>query len=236
MRRADRLFQIVQKLRGGRLVTASQLADHLEVSARTIYRDVRDLLSSGVPILGEAGVGYTLPRSFDLPPLMFDRQEIEALVIGARIVGSWGDKRLARAAKAVLSKVEAVLPERLRRQLDETALFAPSFHVPPEARAFLGELRAAMERRQKVRLDYRDAEGRPTERVLRPLGLFFWGTGWSLLAYCELREDFRNFRLDRMQTLDVLDEAFELEPGRTLEDFLRRVGPASRDQGPPSGS
>jgi predicted DNA-binding transcriptional regulator YafY len=225
MRRADRLFQIVQELRGGRLVTARTLAEHLEVSPRTIYRDVRDLLASGVPIQGEAGVGYTLPKSFDLPPLMFDRHEIEALVIGARIVQSWGDGELARAARAALSKVEVVLPERLRHRLDETALFAPGFHVPVEQRETLGLLRKAVAERRRVWLDYKDAEAQRTERVVRPLGLFFWGTGWSLCGWCELRDDFRNFRLDRMHEVQPRrGEAglFELEPGKTLEDFLRR--------------
>ena len=224
MRRADRLFQIVQELRGGRLVTAQTLAEHLEVSKRTIYRDVRDLLASGVPIMGEAGVGYTLPKSFDLPPLMFDRNEIEALVIGARIVQSWGDGELARAAKAALSKVEAVLPERLRSRLEDTALFAPGFHVPREQRERLGLLRGAVAQRQRIWLAYRDAHGEDSERLVRPLGLFFWGTGWSLCGWCELRDDFRNFRLDRMATVELRpEETFELEPGKTLEDFLRGV-------------
>src|SRR5580693_4304739 len=118
MRRAARLFRIVQRLRRRGATTAAQLAELLEVSERTVYRDVRDLILSGVPIRGEAGVGYALPRDFDLPPLMFDAEEIEALVLGARIVQSWGDPELARAAESVLSKVESVIPERLRDRVN----------------------------------------------------------------------------------------------------------------------
>src|SRR5947209_20043905 len=129
MRRADRLFRIVQRLRRRGATTARQLADALEVSERTVYRDIRDLTTSGVPIQGEAGVGYALDRSFDLPPLMFDETEIEALVLGARIVKAWADPQLAGAAEEALRKIESILPPRLRERLSEAALFAPGFHV-----------------------------------------------------------------------------------------------------------
>src|ERR1700736_2952047 len=133
MRRADRLFRIVQLLRRRKLTTAKQLADELEVSERTVYRDVADLVGSGVPIRGEAGVGYALERGFDLPPLMFTEDELEALVLGARVVESWADASLAQAARQVLEKVEAVLPERLQDRVSRAALFAPGFHVPAES-------------------------------------------------------------------------------------------------------
>ena len=128
MRRADRLFEIIQLMRRQRLVRARDLADKLEVSERTIYRDVRDLMASRVPIEGEAGVGYALRSGFDLPPLMFDEHEIEALVLGARIVESWTDAKLAEAAGNVIAKVEAVIPERLRQHMADTALLAPAGH------------------------------------------------------------------------------------------------------------
>src|SRR5258707_10592694 len=128
MRRADRLSQIGQRLRRGGVTTAAQLAEALEVSERTVYRDVRDLQLSGVPILGEAGVGYALPRGFDLPPLMFDDEELEALVLGARMVQAFADKRLARAAEEALGKIETALPPRLRARIAETAFLAPDFH------------------------------------------------------------------------------------------------------------
>jgi predicted DNA-binding transcriptional regulator YafY len=221
VRRADRLFQIVQRLRGRAPVTAATLARELEVSARTIYRDVQDLVLSGVPIQGEAGVGYALPRSFDLPPLMFDEAEIEALVLGARIVESWADAELARAARNVLSKVEVVLPPRLRDLIPDAALFAPGFHVRKATSEGLSELRAAIKARRKVALAYRDRGDVATERTVQPLGVFYWGASWSLGAWCELRKDFRNFRLDRVTKLEVTSEIFADEPGRTLRDFFQ---------------
>ncbi len=224
MRRADRLFQVIQLLRRRNVVTAAWLASELEVSERTVYRDVRDLVLSGVPIEGEAGVGYILRRGFDLPPLMFTDAEIEAMVLGARVVTSWGDAALAKAAGEALARVESVLPDRLRSRLNETRLFAPGFHVPREIIERLPQLRTAMESRRKVRLAYTSADGTETERVVRPIGLFFWGYGWSLAAWCELRTAFRSFRLDRIRALEVLDERFHDEPGRTLDDFMAATG------------
>src|SRR5438067_8044689 len=140
MRRADRLFRIVQRLRRRGATTARDLAQALEVSERTVYRDVRDLLLSGVPIQGEAGVGYALDRSFDLPPLMFDEEEIEALVLGARIVRAWADAKLARSAEEALQKIEAVLPSHLKDKLASTALYALDCHVKKEIRSGMGDL------------------------------------------------------------------------------------------------
>jgi predicted DNA-binding transcriptional regulator YafY len=220
MRRADRLFQVIQLMRRRSVVTAAWLAEELEVSERTVYRDVRDLVLSGVPIEGEAGVGYMLRRGFDLPPLMFTDAEIEAMVLGARVVTSWGDAGLAKAAGDALARVESVLPDRLRARLNGTPLFAPGFHVPPAIVEKLAALRAALDARRKVRLDYTSADGSETERVVRPLGLFFWGYGWSLTAWCELREDFRSFRLDRMRALQPLETRFQDEPGHRIEDFF----------------
>ena len=221
MRRADRLFQIVQKLRRRRVTTAAQLAAALGVSERTIYRDVVDLSASGVPILAEAGVGYALAKGFDLPPLMFTRDEVEALVLGARIVRAWADPALARAAEEALAKVENVLPESVKRRIPDAEVFAPDFHVDPEQRARLQPLREAIGERRKLRLVYLDGGAQSTERVVRPLGLFFWGARWTLGAWCELRDGFRNFRADRMERCDVLAETFALEPGKTLADLFR---------------
>jgi len=223
MRRADRLFQLIQILRRRNVATAAWLAEQLEVSERTVYRDVRDLTLSGVPIEGEAGVGYILRRGFDLPPLMFSEAEIEAMVLGARIVTSWGDPGLARAATEALARVEAVLPDRLRTRLGSTPLFAPGFHVPREVVRTLAALRAAIDERRRVRLDYTRADGERSLRTVRPLALFFWGSGWSLTAWCEWREDFRNFRLDRMHAVEPLAERFQDEPGRALADFFARM-------------
>ncbi len=223
MRRADRLFQIIQAMRRRPVVTAAYLARELEVSERTIYRDIRDLMLSGVPIDGEAGVGYVLRRGFDLPPLMFTEAEIEAMVLGARVVSSWGDAALAKAATDALARVEAALPDRLKARLEGTRMYAPGFHVRQNVVEGLATLRGAIDGSRKTWLCYVDAERGRTERVVRPLGLFFWGSTWSLEAWCELRADFRSFRLDRVAELRVLEETFAEEPGRTLSDFFRMM-------------
>jgi predicted DNA-binding transcriptional regulator YafY len=220
VRRADRLFQIVQRLRRRGPVTAAILASELEVAPRTIYRDVQDLLASGVPVQGEAGVGYALARGFDLPPLMFSEDEIEALVLGARIVESRADPALARAARDVLAKVEAVLPPRLRDRVEGTALYAPFLRIKG-AGAGLTALRGAIRTRRKVAFGYTDRTDAVTTRTVQPLGVFMWSEVWSLGAWCELRTGFRNFRLDRIRELTVLEDQFQSLPGRTLNDFFR---------------
>jgi predicted DNA-binding transcriptional regulator YafY len=223
MRRADRLFQIVQILRHRRLTTAATLADRLQVSERTIYRDVRDLTVSGVPIEGEAGVGYRMGKDFELPPLMFNKTEIQALVLGARMVESWGDAQLRGAAQSVLEKVEAALPPAERGRIHDTAMFAVSFHVPKVVRTNLTPLRKAIDERRRLDLDYRDGADQSTHRTVRPLGLYFWGNRWTLAAWCELRTDFRNFRVDRIETAAPRDETFALEPPVTLDDYLKAM-------------
>ncbi|HWE29264.1 MAG TPA: YafY family protein [Polyangia bacterium] len=223
MRRADRLFRIVQLLRRRKLTTAKQLADELEVSERTVYRDVADLVGSGVPIRGEAGVGYALERGFDLPPLMFTEDELEALVLGVRVVESWGDATLGSAARSVVHKVEAVLPERLQDRIGKAPLFAPGFHVPAGSARELGTLRRAIRERRKARMSYVDRALASTERTVRPLGLFFWGASWTVAAWCELRQGFRGFRLDRVQKLELTDQRFDDEAGQTLADFFDHI-------------
>jgi predicted DNA-binding transcriptional regulator YafY len=221
MRRADRLFRIVQQLRRRRVTTAERLAEELGVSPRTIYRDMRDLAASGVPIDGEAGVGYGLPRGFDLPPLMFREDEVAALVLGARMVATFSDPDLARAAESVLEKVEAVLPERVRGRVKKTSLFAKSFRKREHDKAHFAPIRRAIDAQRKIAFAYTRADGAASERTVAPLGLFFWGHGWSVAAWCDLRDAFRSFRLDRMADLRVTDERFEELPGRTLADYFR---------------
>jgi predicted DNA-binding transcriptional regulator YafY len=223
VRRADRLFEIIQHLRRRPTTRARDLADALEVSERTIYRDIRDLMASGVPIEGEAGVGYVLRAGFDLPPLMFKEQEIEALVLGARIVESWADNELAEAASDAITKIEAVIPERLRGYMANTALLAPSLHFMEPIAFDLADLRRAIRNRRKIRFRYTDVVGQGSERTVRPLSLAYFGPVWVLAAWCELRDDFRTFRLDRMADFSVADDLFRQEPGRTLADFLKRT-------------
>jgi predicted DNA-binding transcriptional regulator YafY len=223
VRRADRLFEIIQRLRRGRVVTASTLARQLVVSERTIYRDIRDLIARRVPIEGAAGVGYSLRKGYDLPPLMFDESELEALVFGARIVQSWSDSEMARAADAALAKVEGVLPPHLRGLLADRTLWAPLTRRQEPLSFDLASLRGAIRARRKVCFRYRDEKGAETHRTVRPLTLWFYGPVWLAGAWCELRRDFRFFRLERMQGVEFLPEVFPLEPGKTREDFLRQV-------------
>jgi predicted DNA-binding transcriptional regulator YafY len=230
MRRADRLFRIVQLLRAGRLQTARNLAQKLQVSERTIYRDVQDLQLSGVPILGEAGVGYTLRRDYDLPPLMFDLREITALVLGSRMVAAWGDAELASSANDALRKIEAVLTPALRDRIDAVRLYVPGYGLQNQgaAREVLERLRGAIEGFRIIQVEYCDEKAQVTERRLRPVALLFWGNRWTLVAWCELRVDFRSFRVDRFQRLGVLEERFTPGPGQRYEDFLERVKTTER--------
>ncbi|MDD5478941.1 YafY family protein [Rhodoferax sp.] len=229
MRRADRLFQIVQLIRGRRLTTAAFLAQRLEVSERTVYRDVADLQHQGVPIEGEAGVGYRLGAGFDLPPLMFTHDEARALVASVRMAQVWQDPALARASQAGLCKILSVLPATARAAAQSMAVYAPPFGLEPAVQATLQTLREAVQTHHKLRLQYSDAQGQPSERTVRPLGCFYWGKVWTLVAWCETRQAFRSFRMDRMAQVQLVDGAggvFRDEPGKTLADFLRNVLPA----------
>lgn len=223
MRRADRLFEIIQILRRKKRATrACDLAVILEVSERTVYRDIRDMIARGVPIDGEAGVGYILRPGYDLPPLMFDEDEIEALLLGARIVQSWADPELAAAAAKVIHKVGDVLPEALRHRIDLAGLWAPADHKGEVIGFDQAALRHAIRKQRKVKFTYEDLGGQSSERVVRPLIMAFYGPVWLLAAWCELRVGFRVFRLDRITAFAVLDDVFMPEPGRTAEDFLKQ--------------
>ena len=232
MRRADRLFQIVQHLRGGRLVTAQMLGARLEVSERTIYRDIADLQSTGVPIDGEAGVGYLMREGYDLPPLMFTRDEIVALVAGARMVQAFGGAAMARAAAEALIKIAAVLPAGEKDRIKRTEIHTPSYVMSDAVREAVDVVERAVEARSVLSIDYRDEQGRSSERDVRPLGLWFWGRVWTLVAWCEMRDDFRAFRIDRIVSLQPSGRIFRQERGKTLADFFR--GMEMREGGPHS--
>jgi predicted DNA-binding transcriptional regulator YafY len=223
MRRADRLFRIVQILRHGRLLTAARLAEKLQVSTRTIYRDVIDLQLAGTPIEGEAGVGYTLRRDYDLPPLTFTPDELTALVLGARLVQAWGGAESVSAARQALSRIEAVLPADLRDRLDAIQMYAPGFQMPMVHRRRLDQLHTAILARNPVHIAYTREDGSESERTIRPLGLYFWSGVWTLVAWCELRDTFRTFRLDRIRTASTQPTLFHQRKGQRLPDFLKTV-------------
>jgi predicted DNA-binding transcriptional regulator YafY len=199
------LFQIVQLVRGRRLSTAAWLAQRLEVSERTVYRDVADLQAQGVPIEGEAGVGYRLGRGFDLPPLMFSAQEAQSLVACVRMAQAWQDPALAQAAQVALGKVLSVLPPAARAAAQAMAVFAPPIGLEPAVQDALAGLRSAAHQRERVLLTYQDARKQLSRRTVRPLACFLWGKEWALVAGA--------------------GAPFHGEAGKTLGDFLRRVAP-----------
>lgn len=220
MRRADRLFQIVEHLRRKSVVTAAELAEMLEVSVRTIYRDMDDLAASGIPLRAEAGTGYALEKGYDLPPLMFTRGELEALEVAARLLATWTDPELKAAAESALAKIGDVLPHTLKRGQQNLSVYAPDFFIDNRFAAPMPDIRRGMREQRKIRVDYRKESGEESRRVLRPLAIAFWGRHWTLAAWCEVREDFRHFRLDRIAAWALLDEAFDAEAGKTYQDFL----------------
>jgi len=219
MRRADRLIDLVGRLRGQKLVTADFLAERLEVSVRTVYRDIATLQAQGFPIEGQAGVGYLLRGPVDLPPLTFDHDQLEALALGLAYVTQVGDPTLAAAAAAARAKIDSAWTGQPSPGVSGRRIRA---HQRPDRRApgFAAALRGALRARRLVAFDYLDAEARPTQRAVRPLALTAFSEGWMLIAWCTLRNDFRVFRLDRMQDPKVMIESFADEPGRDLGAYL----------------
>lgn len=223
MRRADRLFQIVQLLRTRKQMTALQLAESLEVSERTIYRDVQDLSFTGVPIISETGVGYSLDKSYNLPPITFSESELESLLVGARMVQGWTDKHMAAEATRAIERIESILPEHLKSTLESIEMLVPTFHIFSDVSEKMPWLRSAIKEQKKIEISYQRADGEYSDRIIWPLGLFFWGNVWTLVAWCELRNDYRQFRIDRMQKLKVLESGFLTAQNQTLKNYLLTV-------------
>jgi predicted DNA-binding transcriptional regulator YafY len=213
VRRADRLFDIIQILRTARRpVTAAALAETLEVTPRTVYRDVATLQARRVPIDGAAGVGYVLRRGFDLPPLMFTTEEVEAIVLGARMIPRLRDAKLQRAAESVLDKVTVVLPEQLRAQLAAPRFYVSSGSARPAKGIDLGALRGAIRDNRKMRIAYVDEKGKRTRRTIWPIAMAYYVDVTVIGAWCELRKDYRHFRVERVASSAVLDEQFVSDP------------------------
>jgi predicted DNA-binding transcriptional regulator YafY len=221
MRRADRLFDIIQRLRTARgPTTAAALAEELEVTVRTVYRDVATLQARRVPIEGAAGIGYMLRRGFDLPPLMFTIEEIEAIAVGARLVSRTGDPALQDAAESVLSKVTVVLPEPLRAQLAAAPFFVSASGAPVAERVDLAVVRKAIRNERKLLIAYADEKGVPTERIIWPIAVAYYVQATLIGAWCELRQDYRHFRADRVSALTVLEERYPSDNGRLMAEWL----------------
>jgi len=220
MRRTDRLFDLVQILRDGKLHTAQQMADRLGVSVRTIYRDMETLQLSGVPVEGERGVGYMATGAITLPPLSLTPAEMEALNLGLAVVAEAGDAELAHAADSVSAKLDAVLPEQVISEADAWKFAVYPFADAARGLSHMATIRAAIKARQKLHIGYRRINGLASARVIRPLHMEYWGRVWTLTAWCELRGAFRVFRVDLIETAQGLPELFLDEPGKTFADYL----------------
>lgn len=221
MRKAERLFQILNLLRRRRgVTTAEYIAEELGVSIRTVYRDIQALSLSNIPIQSEAGVGYQLQPGFSLPPMMFEEDELEALLLGAKMVKGWSDNELGQAAQRALDKIHAVLPERAHSyRQNEDSLIVIDFERELVSQ-FSQPIRQAIKKRLAISMHYQREDGEQSKRVVLPLGLIYWGKVWTLVAWCELRADYRLFRLDRIKRLTQTERLFEIRKNRSLEHFI----------------
>jgi predicted DNA-binding transcriptional regulator YafY len=224
VQRVDRLFRIVQYLRGRRLTTATQLATWLKVSERTIYRDIAELMQAGTPVEGEAGVGYRLQKGMALPPLMFEIEEIEAIALGTRMVEAWSSPALAASAQSALAKIASALPATRRAVLEDSRAFVPQLHIPAQLGERFERARLAIRERKYLQFVYAEDDKTLSACRVRPLSLYFWGEGWTLAAWCEQRQDFHSFSLDRMLRMSLVNQRFADETGKRLADYARTQG------------
>ena len=221
--RTERLFDLLQLLRTYHYpVTASKLAKELEVTVRTVYRDIVTLQALGAPVEGAAGVGYILRPGFLLPPLMFNEEEVEAIVLGARWVESRADGRLQQAARSALARISAVLPANLRRNLQDVPLLIGPGKGTPDAEQRLILLRRAIRQQHKVKLKYRSLGGETSERVVWPFALSFFDSARVLVAWCELRTDYRSFRADMIEDAQILAQTYPRNRGQLLQEWKER--------------
>lgn len=221
MRRADRLFDIIQALRSARRpMTAAALAERLEVTCRTIYRDIATLQARRVPIEGEAGIGYVLRQGYDLPPLMLTTDEAEAVAVGVRLLRRLRDDALLTAAESVLSKLSSVVPAPLRQPLTEPRIWVSDGSTKPPTDVDLGAVREAIRSAHKLRISYLDEQGRASQRTVRPLAMVYYVDATLIAAWCELRGDYRHFRVDRVRACAPLEEDFAADAARHRAEWL----------------
>ena len=224
MSRTDILFQMTQIIRSRNHTTAAYLADRLNLSVRTVYRYINDLSLAGVPVISQTGKGYWLDKSFDMPPIQLSADELLALSLGTRLVKAIADPYLADAAQQLVDKVEAVIPKSHQHLLYHSKMHAPKSLISELTREYLGKTRRAVDQRYKLSLNYADEQGQTWTRVVWPIAVAFWGKSWTVAGWCEQREAFRVFRLDRILSLEVLPDAYPEQPGRTLADFIALQG------------
>jgi predicted DNA-binding transcriptional regulator YafY len=225
MRRAERLFQIIQILRRSkrRPITAGDIASELETSLRTIYRDISQLLAERVPIRGEAGIGYVLEDGFDMPPLMLTADEIEAAMLGAQWVMGRGDASLSRAASDLVAKIGAVVPPHLRPLALDSTLVSPNWKRIETDSVDMARVRASIHAQTKIALAYRDENTRETRRTIWPFAVSYWDTVRVVVAWCELRKDFRSFRTDRVVEAVFLAERYPVPRTRLTAQWRKAI-------------
>lgn len=222
MRRADRLFQIIQILRAQqRPITAKEIAGELETSSRTVYRDIADLMAHRIPIRGEAGIGYILGNGYDLPPLMLTEAEVEAAVLGARWVANQGDPALAKGAKDLISKLQNVIPEHLKPLMLADTMLVPPGQITPSDNIDVAKVRAWIRQQKRIRIQYQDSKEKISQRVLWPISIAYFGSSRLLVGWCELRNDFRHFRTDRIIYADFMNDQFPVSVD-ALQDGWRK--------------
>jgi predicted DNA-binding transcriptional regulator YafY len=225
MRRTDRLFDIIQTLRvANGPMTAATLAEHLEVNIRTVYRDIATLQGQRVPIEGAAGIGYVLRRGFDLPPLMFTADEIDAISVGARLVRRLRDPGLQDAADSVLAKIATVLPDALRPGVVSAPFYVSDGAASAPTGIDLSDVRFAIRETRKLRITYTDAMGKRSNRTIWPIAMAYYVDVTLIGAWCELRCDYRHFRVERIVTSTVLDTTFSTDGGRLMQGWLAQSG------------
>ncbi len=219
MRRAERLFRLVNEMRSRGLSRADDLAAHFEISVRTVYRDIAHLQASGLPIEGEAGVGYLLRPGFDLPSMTFTHDQVEALAVGLSFAESLDDPALAAAAREARFKIQASMPQPEARKLTDAPYFSMrrSTGAPPIA----AMLRKAIRKRHCVEVTYADANGRQSYRLVRPLAIWNLSDGWMFSGWCDLRNGFRTFRFDRISSFAVTQIIFDEDDAKSLRAFMQ---------------
>ena len=231
MRRADRLIRLAHFLRRRRrAVTAKCIAEEFGICTRTVYRDIHDLMGSGVPITGEAGVGYVIDKQYYLPPVTFDADELEAIGLGISMVRQWTDEKFAAKANSAFEKIQAILPANLQGELQQITTYSvPTRPMLPWTVSF-SDLRECIRARRKIHIEYSDEEKQNTSRTLRPLALIFFSPVWLLASWCEKRKDFRHFRLDRIRTLQYCEEIFNDEQDKNLKAYMSKESACHAEQ------
>ena len=222
MRKAEKLFQLTNLIRVKQPITADQIATELGVSVRTVYRYIDDLSVSGIPIYGTTGVGYQLHESYDLPPLNLTDKEVDVLMLGIKMVSTWTGDVMSESARSLANKIESVLPEHVRNEYSPT-VYAPDLLIRRNERKIWEKCYKTIKEKHCLSIGYQIPDGNRTERNIYPLGLFYWGSKWTVGSWCFLRKDFRDFRLDRIEKIEIHKETGIENQRINLQSYLASI-------------